>query len=112
VWLIGAHGGVERTYLVSGRAGTPRPGFYRVWSRSARAWAGHDNITMNLMVRFAKSSRGGNIGFHTIPRQGNRPLQTEAQLGTFRSAGCVRQAQADAEAMWEFAGLGTPVVVI
>ena len=37
-------------------------------------------------------------------------MQTEAQLGTPLSRGCVRQRRADAIALWEFAPLGTVVV--
>ena len=48
----------------------------------------------------------------TVPvdRQG-RLEQTKAQLGTPLSAGCVRQWKPDAIALWEFASLGTRVVV-
>ena len=36
---------------------------------------------------------------------------TEAELGTRLSGGCQRQANADARFMWNFAPVGTPVVV-
>ena len=66
---------------------------------------------MRHMVRF---TRGRNlaIGFHSIPRYGDcRPMQTEAQLGTYRSSGCVRQADSMAEALYAWADIGTTVVV-
>ena len=62
------------------------------------------------MPRFARG-RTLAIGFHSIPRKNGVPIQSEAQLGTFRSAGCVRQADRDALALWNFAPLGTKVVV-
>lgn len=67
---------------------------------------------MEFMVRFARGRRLA-IGFHSIPvsRRGGAPIQSESELGRFRSAGCVRQSYADAARMWEFAGVGTPVVV-
>jgi lipoprotein-anchoring transpeptidase ErfK/SrfK len=112
VWLVRADETVERTYLVSGRRGVPAPGTYRVFSKSPVAWAGHDGITMRHMVRFA---RGANlaIGFHSIPtfRHG-QPLQSEAELGQFRSSGCVRQSNHDAEFLYHWAGVGTTVVVV
>lgn len=37
--------------------------------------------------------------------------QTKAQLGTPVSAGCVRQWEPDAIALWDFDPVGTPVVV-
>jgi hypothetical protein len=108
VWLVEADGSVARTYLVSGRAGTPSPGRYAVQSKSRHAWSSADSrVSMEYMVRF----RGG-IGFHTIPVRGGRPLQTEDQLGTPLSSGCVRQAFPDAIFLWEWTPVGTPVIVL
>ena len=111
VWWVEENEVVVQSYAVSGRRGVPRPGTYRVFSKSPVAWAGHDGITMNHMVRFARGTRLA-IGFHSIPRYANgTPLQTEAELGGYRSAGCVRQADADAAALYEWAEIGTTVVV-
>ena len=112
VWLIDQWNLVVDTYLVSGRAGVPAAGTYSVYSKSERAWAGHDGITMRWMVRFAHG-RSLAIGFHSIPRYADgRPLQSESQLGTYRSSGCVRQADHKAEALYRWAPIGTTVVVL
>jgi len=112
VWLIEADGWITRTYLVSGKYRTPNEGTYRVYSKSRKAYAGHDGITMNDMVRFARGSEGLAIGFHGIPRDaGGRPLQADHELGGFRSAGCVRQSDADAAFLYDWAPEGTVVVV-
>lgn len=67
---------------------------------------------MEYMVRFAHG-RGAAIGFHSIPTDlSGRPLQTEAQLGTYRSAGCVRQKNIDAAFLYAWAPVGTKVVVV
>ncbi|MDA3038150.1 MAG: L,D-transpeptidase [Actinomycetota bacterium] len=88
------------SYLVFGRLNTPIPGTYSVFSKSPVAWAGHDGITMRHMVRFARGSELA-IGFRSIPRfSDGRPMQTEAELGTYRSSGCVRQADPKAEALY------------
>jgi hypothetical protein len=111
VWLVGADGRVERTYLVSGRQGRPAAGTYRVFSKSTSTHALHGGITMRLMVRFAHGDAAA-IGFHDIPLDGNgRPMQTESDLGGYRSAGCVRQAHVDAVFLWDWASVGTTVVV-
>ena len=111
VWLVESDERVSRTHLVSGRANIPRKGTYSVFSKSMKAVAGSRKATMTHMVRFARG-RSLAIGFHAIPRDlRGRPIQTEAQLGTYRSLGCVRQADADAVALWNFAPLGTKVVV-
>jgi hypothetical protein len=112
VWLVGGDGTVESTYAVSGRRNVPPAGTYAVFSKSRTAYAGHDGITMRNMVRFTRGERLA-IGFHSIPRDAfGRPLQGEDDLGGYRSAGCVRQADADSERLWDFAPVGTKVVVV
>ncbi|MCU1501126.1 MAG: murein L,D-transpeptidase, partial [Ilumatobacteraceae bacterium] len=113
VWLINPDNTVLRTYRVSGRMDQPNPGTYHVWSRSAYTCAIHNSQTcMRYMVRFAHGPEGDNIGFHEIPRNNGVPLQSDSQLGTPLSHGCVRQSTADAQAMWAFAGIGVTVVVV
>lgn len=74
--------------------------------------AGHDGITMEYMVRFAHG-RSLAIGFHSIPVYASgRPLQTEAELGQYRSAGCVRQRLPQAAQLYGWADVGTTVVVL
>jgi lipoprotein-anchoring transpeptidase ErfK/SrfK len=64
------------------------------------------------MVRFARGDRAA-IGFHDIPTDAHgRPLQTEHDLGGYRSAGCVRQSNDDARFLWDWAPVGTPVNVV
>jgi hypothetical protein len=118
VWLINEDGTLQDTYLVSGRRNRPYPGTYHVVSKSPLAWAGHNGITMEHMVRFVRPYEDGNlnrlsIGFHAIPRyRDGTPMQTEAQLGTFQSAGCVRQSDEKATALYRWTPLGTKVVVL
>ncbi|MCX6400154.1 MAG: L,D-transpeptidase, partial [Propionibacteriales bacterium] len=59
-------------------------------------------------------TRGENapIGFHSIPTKSGKALQTEKQLGTPQSHGCIRQRMVDAERLWNFAPVGTEVVVV
>jgi lipoprotein-anchoring transpeptidase ErfK/SrfK len=53
------------------------------------------------------------IGFHDVPRDPRgRALQTEAQLGAYRSLGCIRQSTADAQHLYAWAPVGTTVVVV
>lgn len=112
VWLVSKAKHVERTYLVSGSVtDNLDPGTYSVYSRSEQAWGIDDSGTMRYFVRFTQGDTGAAIGFHDIPIDGGEPVQTIAQLGTPQSHGCVRQKRADAIALWEFAPLGTTVVV-
>ena len=112
VWIVDGNNVTVRTYRVSGRFGQPTPGSYQVFSRSAFTCnIDHPNICMRFMVRFAHGPLGDNIGFHEIPRRDGVPIESDAQLGQALSGGCVRQATADAMYMWDFAGIGTTVVV-
>ena len=110
VWLVEADESVVRTYPVSGRQGVPRPGTYAVRSKSEMSGSA-TGTRLEHMVRFVKG-RTLWIGFHAIPVGPNGPIQSLRQLGQPLSLGCVRQAPADAKALWEFTAVGTPVVVL
>ncbi len=114
VWALDANNNVIKSHRVSGKQTPldPRPGTYRVWSRSRYTFSiNNPSITWGYMVRFAWGAQGGNIGFHEIPFQNGRPVQSIWQLGQPLSGGCVRQWVGDAIWMWNWAGLGTKVVV-
>lgn len=111
VWLVDESGTVMDSWLVSGSlTDNLQPGTYEVWSRSEQAWGIDDSGTMKYFVRFAHGERAA-IGFHDIPVDDGRLLQTVDQLGTPQSHGCIRQRRADAVRMWDFAQMGTTVVV-
>ncbi|MDE0135582.1 MAG: L,D-transpeptidase family protein [Acidimicrobiaceae bacterium] len=113
VWLIDADGAMVDNYPVSGHAESPLPGRYSVTSKSQEAISYNWLVTMEHMVRFTTDSDGDNIGFHSIPRGWrDTPVQTEADLGEFASLGCVRQRDDKAERLYQWASIGTPVVVI
>ncbi len=113
VWMVDENNELVDTYLVSGREDVPRPGTYQIFSKSVNAWATHDGITMKWMARFTHARSGVAIGFHSIPRYSNgRPMQTEDELGYFRSGGCIRQADEKAEALYSWAPIGTTVIVL
>lgn len=116
IWIIDENNNLVDDYAVSGRKGIPLFGTYTVYSKSVNARAPYGGITMKHMVRFVRPGTFGNqwaYGFHSIPRYSNgRPLQTEAQMGTFLSGGCVRQPDAKAEALYAWADIGTVVHAI
>jgi hypothetical protein len=112
VWLVAADGDAESTYLVSGSVtNNLAPGKYDVYSRSRWAVGIDDSGVMQYFVRFAHGPNAA-IGFHSIPTKNGTPLQSEDQLGTPQSHGCIRQKTSDAERMWSFASVGTDVVVV
>jgi lipoprotein-anchoring transpeptidase ErfK/SrfK len=115
VWLVGdSHGSddVARTYLVSGSVyDNLHPGTFSVYSKSRWAVGVDDSGVMQYFVRFTQGPTGAAIGFHSIPTSHDQPLQTRAQLGTPQSHGCIRQDLPDAISLWDFAPVGTKVVV-
>jgi hypothetical protein len=112
VWLVEDSGFLARDYAVSGRANTPRAGTYQVFSKSPVAWAGYGGITMEYMVRYTWGTTLA-LGFHSIPKRPDGTfLQSEAELGQYRSAGCTRQRLDDARFLYEWAPVGTTVVVL
>jgi hypothetical protein len=111
VWLVDAGDKVLRTYLVSGSlTDNLKPGTYAVYSRSRWAVGVDDSGVMQYFVRFTRGDNAA-IGFHSIPTKNGHLLQTRAQLGSPQSHGCIRQALPDAVKLWNFAPVGTKVVV-
>ncbi len=69
-------------------------------------------LTLPHFVGFAHGNTT-DIGFHGIPLYpSGRPIQSDEQLGTPLSHGCVRVAQDKAVEIWGFADYGTAVVVL
>lgn len=112
VWLVDAREQVVGSWLVSGSVlDNLQPGTYEVWSRSRHAFGIDNSGVMEFFVRFTRGPSGAAIGFHSIPTKDDVALQTRAELGTPTSHGCIRQRRSDARRTWDFAGLGTTVVV-
>ena len=113
IWIINEDGKVLDSYLVSGKLSEPRPGTYRVYSKSPNAVAAYQGITMKWMVRFSYGSVNGiPIGFHDLPLYADgTPMMTHDQFGTPLSGGCVRQPDGKARSLYAWADIGTKVVV-
>src|SRR5690606_26348100 len=62
VWLVGADGFADRSYLVSGRYRDPGPGVYHVYGFIRYASSVTEGITMDYFVAFHPAGVG--YGFH------------------------------------------------
>jgi hypothetical protein len=114
VWAVDKDEQIIRSWLISGsKYNNELPGTHEVYSRSDVSTAWNGKAYLPLMVRWLKTERGA-IGFHSIPLhvEDNSPYQTEAELGQRLSGGCQRQAPRDAQFLWDFAQVGTKVVVV
>ncbi len=122
VWIIEEDGTVTLSVPVSGREFVPTPKTYKVFSKSEFSQSTvFPEIKMKWSTRFAISPNGKNtIAFHEIPTCAwtgghcNKKglMQTEEQLGTFQSGGCIRMASRDAEFLYNWVEMGTKVVVL
>ena len=113
VWAVRDDGVIIRSWLVSGSSYSNEvPGTHQVYSRSDMSTAWNGKAWLPQMVRWYKTDIGA-LGFHSIPLsvKDNSPYQTTDELGTRLSGGCQRQHALDAEFMWSFATVGTPVIV-
>ena len=114
VWAVDKNDRVVRSWLVSGsKYNNEVPGTHEVYSRSEVSTAWNGKAFLPHMIRWLKTDIG-NIGFHGIPRHvsdGSR-YEKDSELGTRLSGGCQRQADLDADFMWDFAQIGTKVVVL
>ena len=114
VWAVDKNNRVIRSWLVSGsKYNNETPGVHEVYSRSEVSTAWNGKAFLPHMIRWLKTDIGA-IGFHGIPRHvsdGSR-YEKDSELGTRLSGGCTRQADLDADFMWDFAQIGTKVVVL
>jgi putative peptidoglycan binding protein/L,D-transpeptidase-like protein len=114
VWAVDNNDRVIRSWLVAGsKYSNEVPGTHKVFSRSEVSTAWNGKAFLPKMIRWLKTDIG-NIGFHGIPRHvsdGSRYMK-DSELGTRLSGGCQRQADLDATFMWDFAQVGTTVVVL
>ncbi|MEW2491053.1 hypothetical protein [Streptomyces sp. NPDC048411] len=105
VWLVDAQGKVTRTFAVMPSALSPRPGVYKVGSRSGSI-KGSDGVLIEHVVRFAKADGDVPVGFSAA--QDGSMASPDPKLKT----GGVRMKRADGDAMWAFATVGAKVVVV
>jgi peptidoglycan hydrolase-like protein with peptidoglycan-binding domain len=114
VWAVDDEGRIVRSWLVAGsQYSNELPGTHQVYSKSEESTAWNGKAILPKMVRWLKTQRGA-IGFHGIPIhvEDGSPYMTEDELGQRLSGGCQRQANRDADFTWEFADVGTTVVVL
>lgn len=117
VWLVRADGSVQAQGPMVDNTRVLRPGSYTVGShcgRSARIRQNSDysySLWLPFFVRFAPCG----VAFHQVPvrKSDGRPIHPDWLLGTNgdESAGCIRLSRRLAAQVWEFAGVGTRIVV-
>nr|WP_203607154.1 hypothetical protein [Streptomyces sp. SID11385] len=104
VWLVDESGKASRTFEVTPSTVDPAPGTYAVTSR-AEGVLGSDGVRIVKVVRFAVTG-GVAIGFSAAADGSTPPPDPGSRTGG------VRESLKDADAMWDFANLGSAVVVV
>ncbi|MDP2014815.1 MAG: L,D-transpeptidase [Actinomycetota bacterium] len=115
VWLINKADEVVARYPVVGRWDRPKAGVYHVFSKSTKAFNPNSKVTFNHMVRFTYGpDTKSPIGLHAIPKYyDGTMMHSVKQLGLpIARGGCVRLSEQAAAAVYKFARVGTPVVVL
>lgn len=105
VWLVDASEKVIRTYEVSPSTVSPPPGKYSVTSRSAHI-TGSDGVPVENVVRFTQVGDAV-VGFSAALDEKKQPTPDPS-----KKTGGIRESRKDGEAMWLFATIGTPVIVV
>ncbi|MET9659398.1 hypothetical protein [Streptomyces sp. NPDC006510] len=106
VWLVDAAGEVTRTFEVMPSTLNPLPGSYQVNTpRSGAPTKGSDGVMIEHVVRFAMVDNIA-VGFSAAV---DGSMQSPDP--TLKTGG-VRMSRADGDAMWDFAMVGTKVVVV
>ncbi|MGP4113194.1 hypothetical protein ACTWP5_20050 [Streptomyces sp. 4N509B] len=110
IWLVdiaadGTGEIVEHTHEAFPSSVDPPPGEYQVTSATEQT-IGSDGVPIENVLVFHAAADATVFGFSSAT-DGSTP-DPDAQLRT----GAVRQSREDGELMWDFAPVGTPVVVV
>ncbi len=97
-------------YLVSsGKKGLDTPkGTHQIYNKSPRAWSKAYGLYMPYWMAIAPS---GKFGIHELPEWPGGYKEGQNHLGIPVSHGCVRLGVGPAETVYNWAEIGTPVVV-
>ncbi|MGZ4678295.1 MAG: L,D-transpeptidase [Acidimicrobiia bacterium] len=111
-WLIDETNYVIVKFPVSGHRGMPAPGTYHVFRKLEMGRSKHHpDLRLPYFTGFAWGSTT-DIGFHGIPLEPDgSQIEADSQLGQPLSSGCVRVSQFMAKVVYDFAPVGTPVIV-
>lgn len=95
--------------ISSGKAGMPTPrGQFKIEGKSPRAWSKTYGLFMPYWNAIVP---GGKFGIHELPEWPGGYKEGAAHLGTPVSHGCVRLGVGPAKIVFDWAEVGTPVVI-
>ncbi len=93
----------------TGKKGSPTPtGEFKVYSKHPRAWSNRAKLWMPNWMAFYPT---GLYGIHELPEWPGGKKEGEDHLGTPASGGCVRLGVGAAKTLYDWAPVGTKVVI-
>ncbi|MBI2482682.1 L,D-transpeptidase family protein [Candidatus Uhrbacteria bacterium] len=97
----------------TGKPRTPTPtGTFRIASKSPRAWSSLAHLWMPWWMNFTGSGASpGRFGIHELPEWPNGKKEGENHLGRPVSGGCVRVGRVEAKKLYDWADIGTEIVI-
>ena len=100
--LVGSH------RVSTGKWSMPTPtGTFAINNKNLRAYSATYNLYMPYWMAFIGSS----YGIHELPEWANGTKEGESHLGTPVSHGCIRLGVGSAAAVYNWAEVGTPVII-
>jgi len=104
------NGQVLSTHLISsGKRGMDTPkGEHKIYNKTPRAWSKQYGLYMPYWMAILPD---GKVGLHELPEWPGGYKEGAAHLGIPVSHGCVRMGIGSAKEVYEWADIGTPVIV-
>lgn len=100
---------IDSFLISSGKRGMDTPaGQYKIQNKHPRAWSKKYGLFMPYWMAFVPS---GDFGIHELPEWPGGYKEGQNHLGTPVSHGCVRLGVGSAERVYNWAPIGTPVVI-
>ena len=98
------------SYMISsGERGFQTPtGKFQIYNKSPRAWSAQYGLWMPWWMAFLPD---GEMGIHELPIGPNGYQEGVGHLGTPVSHGCVRLGDGPAKTVYDWADIGTPVII-
>jgi lipoprotein-anchoring transpeptidase ErfK/SrfK len=109
VGVYDATGALIDAFLCATAVSIPPVGTFKVLSKKAASQSLYDPSRFYHFTVFMKSQKGNNVGFHSIPVNPDGSLV--GGLGAPISHGCVRLEASKAKFIYDWAPIGTKVVV-
>lgn len=94
--------------ISSGKPSTPTPvGTFAIMNKDPKRWSNQFGLWMPFWQQFAD----GGYGLHELPEWPNGYKEGQAHLGTPVSHGCIRLGIGEAEQLFNWSEIGTPLYI-